>query len=181
MSSSYQDRQAKQAAADFRRQQLFNESGATSATLISQTGAPIQMGTVAPAEKPFEKLTADEVEALPADRYKAYYEWVAENESASAHQYLSALGQTKTTEGNKWSMVVAETTKFTIPYLRFLKALQLTLKAPSIHSPQVQNDPDFWTFEEFKAMTLAAREDLNKLVSVVLGQHGRGDYVGIGQ
>lgn len=179
--SSYQDRQVKQAAAEFRRRKMFEQSGAASGTLISQTGAPIQMGTVAPAEKPFEKLTGEEVEALPADRYKAYYDWVAESEATDALRYLNALGKTKETEGNKWGALVSETVTFTIPYLRVLKAIQLTLNAPSIHSPEVQNDADFWTFPEYKAMTLAAREDLNKLVSVVLGQHGRGDYAGIGQ
>jgi hypothetical protein len=171
---SYQDRQLKKAQEEIRRQKFFAASGAESATFISQTGKAIRMGKQAPlVEKQFSQMTLEEIEALPADKYREYLAQVDKAEVAEAVAYLKATNQTVKPAS------IDEAKFFTIPYLRLLKAIQLTINAPSMMGPEVKEDADFWTFEEYKAMSPDVRDNLNNLVSQSLENHGQPEYAGM--
>jgi hypothetical protein len=64
---------------------------------------------------------------------------------AEAVAYLNAINKTVT------PAEIYETRIYTIPYLRLLKAIQLSISAPTMMGAEVKADPDFWTYGEFKA------------------------------
>jgi hypothetical protein len=135
---SYQDRKLREAQLANRRQKMFEASGATSATYISHTGRAIQMGKKSPlVEKQFSQMTLEEIGSLPADKYKAYLAQVEKSEVAEAVAYLNAINKTVT------PAEIYETRIYTIPYLRLLKAIQLSISAPTMMGAEVKADPDF--------------------------------------
>jgi hypothetical protein len=171
---SYQDRKLKEAQAAFRRQKMFEQSGAESATLISQTGKAIQLGKKSPlVEKHFSEMTLEEIEALPADRYRDYLAQKDRAEVAEATAYLNAINKPIT------RAEIEETRYFTIPYLRFLKAFQLAIGAPTMMGPEVKDHEGYWTFTEFKAFTQEQREKTDNDVDIILTQRGMSDYAGL--
>jgi hypothetical protein len=186
---SYNDQQLKKAKEEFRRKKMLEASGAASGTFISQTGRSVTMGTPTSqgtfeAFPPFLRFTEKvlntdpDIARIPADTYRKMLRDQENREFALAKKYVSALG-TPAEDTREYTVAVNEAWAHSVPYLRFMKAIQLNIKADSVRDPAVAAHPDYWTFIEFKKLTTQQRDELSMVVAVCLTNAGLDEYCGV--
>jgi hypothetical protein len=187
--ASYWDRQQKKTAEEARIKRLLEQSGMTSGTYIGRDGKHVSVGTATQATveafPPFLRFTQKvwetnaEINALSAGQLRKLLLDQERAEYELARAYINAVG-TPAAGTPEYEFAVREARNFTVPYLRFLKSLQLLTNAARATDPAVTKHANYWTFQEYRKFTTEQQAELAMTVSVCLQNAGIPEYAGIG-